>query len=246
MKSEVQLLPSPLPALTSGNTPVSACGISWAAIYRIKNLTWLPLLVMDVAPSLRTGPFGRRPAARTSLSEPSTTCFVGLASPTLTGQLSAGRSGAPRRGCAGRCAFGSPPHPDRARQARPAASTVEPRCGCGWAVSACLVGWSEPGNRPRAVTPGERPEDPPTGGDRHPARLGVRQGPPVHVLAQARRRPSVHPSDLRLALPGLPDPRPAVLQPRRPAVSGARHWAAGGGAGPAVAGQGDDEGRHRP
>jgi hypothetical protein len=63
MKSEVQLLPSPLPALTSGNTPVSACGISWAAIYRIKNLTWLPLLVMDVAPSLRTGPVWAPPGS---------------------------------------------------------------------------------------------------------------------------------------------------------------------------------------
>src|SRR5215218_10102313 len=29
--------------------------------------------------------------------------------------------------------------------------------------------------------------------DRHRARLGDGQGPPLHVLAQARRRPSVHP-----------------------------------------------------
>jgi hypothetical protein len=27
----------------------------------------------------------------------------------------------------------------------------------------------------------------------------------VHLLAQARRRPCVHPADLRLALPGVPD-----------------------------------------
>jgi hypothetical protein len=26
----------------------------------------------------------------------------------------------------------------------------------------------------------------------------------VHLLAQAQRRPSVHPADLRLALPGVP------------------------------------------
>src|SRR5215216_5105830 len=82
--------------------------------------------------------------------------------------------------------------------------------------------------------------------DRHRARLGDGQGPPLHVLAQARRRPSVHPPDLRLALPGVPRSRAAVLQPRRPAISGARHRAAGSGAGPAVAGQGDDQGRHRP
>jgi hypothetical protein len=31
-----------------------------------------------------------------------------------------------------------------------------------------------------------------------------------------------------------------------PAVPGARHRAAGGGAGPVVAGEGDDEGRHGP
>jgi hypothetical protein len=68
----------------------------------------------------------------------------------------------------------------------------------------------------------------------------------MHLLARARQPPSVHAADLRLALPGLPHPRPAVLQPRRPAIPGARHRAAGGGAGPAVAGQGDDEGRHRP
>jgi hypothetical protein len=34
--------------------------------------------------------------------------------------------------------------------------------------------------------------------------------------------------------------------PDDPRPFGARHWAAGGRAGPAVAGQGDDEGRHRP
>jgi hypothetical protein len=128
----------------------------------------------------------------------------------------------------------------------PAESTVEPRCGSGLAVPAGLVGWLEPGNRPRAVRPGEAPDDAPARGDRHRARLGARQGPHLQLLAEARGRPSVHSADVRLALPGLPRPRPAVLQPRRPAVSGARHRAAGGGAGPAVAGEGDDEGRHRP
>jgi hypothetical protein len=37
------------------------------------------------------------------------------------------------------------------------------------------------------VRPRERPEDAPARGDRHRARLGVGQGPPLHVLAQARR-----------------------------------------------------------
>ena len=42
---------------------------------------------------------------------------------------------------------GRRPHPDRARQARPPGSTVEPRCGSGLAVPVCVVGWSEPGNQ---------------------------------------------------------------------------------------------------
>ena len=41
---------------------------------------------------------------------------------------------------------GHGPHPDRARQALPAGSTVEPRFGSSLAVPAGLVGWSEPGN----------------------------------------------------------------------------------------------------
>jgi hypothetical protein len=109
-----------------------------------------------------------------------------------------------------------------------------------WWVGRSLAG------RPRAVTPGERPEDAPTRGDHHPARIRARQGPQMHLLAETRRRSSVHPTDLRPTLPGMPHPRPAVLQPWRPAVPGARHRSAGGGAGPAVAGQENDAGRHRP
>jgi hypothetical protein len=124
----------------------------------------------------------------------------------------------------------------------PPGSTVgRARCGSGLVVPACLAGWSEPGNKPRAVTPGGRPDDAPARGDQHPARIGDRQGPQMHLLAEAQRSPSVHPADLRLALPGVPRPRPAVLQPRRPAVPGARHRAAGSGAGPAVVGQGDGQ-----
>ena len=113
----------------------------------------------------------------------------------------------------------------------------------------CPPAWwvgRSPATRPRAVTPGGPPEDTPARGDQHPARIGDRQGPQMHLLAEAQRSPTVHPTDLRLALPGVPHPRPAVLQPWRPAVSGPRQRAAGGGASPAVAGQGDDEGRHRP
>jgi len=101
--------------------------------------------------------------------------------------------------------------------------------------------WAKEGKLPFLRTP----DDASARGDQHPARIGVRQGLQVQLLADAGRCPSVHPADLRLALPGVPHPRPAVLQLRRLAVSGARQWAAGGGAGPAVAGQGDAEGRHR-
>ena len=54
------------------------------------------------------------------------------------------------------------------------------------------------------------------------------------------------PSRLRVAGRTQTSSRPAVLQPRRPAVPGARHRAAGGGTGPAVADQGDDEGGTAP
>jgi hypothetical protein len=44
-------------------------------------------------------------------------------------------------------AFRAPTGSDRARQALPPESTVEPRCGSGLAVPAGLVGWLEPGNQ---------------------------------------------------------------------------------------------------
>ena len=128
------------------------------------------------------------------------------------------------------------------------------RRGVPWICKAapagpCPPAWRvgrSPATRPRAVTPGDPPEAPSARGDQPHGRIGDRQGPSMHLLAKARQPPSVHPPDLRLALPGLPHPRPALLQPRRPAIPGARHRAAGSGAGPVVAGQGDDEGRHRP
>jgi hypothetical protein len=159
----------------------------------------------------------------------------------MSGQGNRGRARAGRR------AFGSPAGPRPCRQALPPGSTVDAHHAApagpfppAWWVGRGLA------TRPRAVTPGDPPADAPARGDQHPARIGVRQGPQMHLLADAWRRPSLHPADLRLALPGVPRPRPAVLQPRRPAVPGARHRADGGGAGPAVAGQGDDEGRHSP
>jgi hypothetical protein len=112
--------------------------------------------------------------------------------------------------------------PGRARQALPPGSTVGARCApAGPCPPARWVGWSL-ATRPRAVRPRVPPEDAPARGDQHPARIGDRQGPQMHLLAEARRPPSVHPPDLRLALPGLPHSRPAVLRPRRPAVPGAR------------------------
>ena len=91
---------------------------------------------------------------------------------------------------------------------------MELRCGSDLAVPACLVGWSEPGKQAKGGDTCEWPEDPPARGDRHPARLGVRQGPYLYLLAEARRLLSVHSADLRLALSGLPQLRAAVLQPR--------------------------------
>jgi hypothetical protein len=169
-----------------------------------------------------------------------------LTRPSL-GSSSLGDRSATAEGATAVAAFSRRPYPDRARRARPAmgvrwnrdAAPAGP-CPPAWWVGRSLA------TRPRAVTPGERPEYASVRGDHHPARIRARQGPPLHLLAEARGRLSVHPADLRLALPGVPHPRAVVLQPRRPAVPGARHRAAGGGAGPAVARQGNDAGRHRP
>jgi hypothetical protein len=142
--------------------------------------------------------------------------------------------------------WGRWPYPDRARHP----PTVGEYRGGAHAAPAgpCLparwVGRS-PATRPRTVTPGDPPDDAPARGDQPPARMGVRQGLQMQLLAEAGRRPSVYPADLRLALSGVPHPRPAVLQPRRPAVSGARHRPAGGGAGPAVASQRSGQAPHR-
>jgi hypothetical protein len=38
-------------------------------------------------------------------------------------------------------------HPDHARQAFQSGRTVDMQCGSGWAVPACLAGWSEPSNQ---------------------------------------------------------------------------------------------------
>jgi hypothetical protein len=90
---------------------------------------------------------------------------------------------------------------------------VKLRCGSDLAVPACLVGWSEPGNQATDGDICERPEDPPAREIAIPPGSGSVR-PHLYLLAQARRPLSVHPADLRLALPGLPHPRPAVLQPR--------------------------------
>jgi hypothetical protein len=117
-------------------------------------------------------------------------------------------------GCGGRCGFESLAVPRLGRRARPPAGV---RWNCDAAPTwPCPPAWWVGRGlaiRSRAVTPHEWPEDPPARGDRHPARLGIRQGPYLYLLAEARRLLSVHPADLRLALPGLPHLRAAVLQP---------------------------------
>jgi hypothetical protein len=178
MRPEVQVLPGPPPAMTRTNAGrrVRSSARRQCAGSRTPYLVTVSSHGC-VALRLRTGPLECHPAARTAPSGPPTTCRVGLASLTLAGSSSP--SDRERHG--GRALAVAPsgrrPHPDRARQAQPPGSTVDARCGSGWAVPACVVGWSEPGNQASAVTPHERPEDPPARGVHHPARLGVRQGP---------------------------------------------------------------------
>jgi hypothetical protein len=116
-----------------------------------------------------------------------------LTRPSL-GSSSLGDRSATAEGAPAVAAFSRRPYPDRAQRARPAAGVRWNRdaapagpCPPAWWVGRSLA------TRPRAVTPGERPEDPSARGDRHPARLGIRQGPQLQLLAQARRPLSVHP-----------------------------------------------------
>ena len=136
------------------------------------------------------------------------------------------------------------PAPDLVRRAPPPGSTVSARHAApAWScrLLAEVVGawqqakggdaWWAAGGR---AGPGRSASSPERGSTRAAA-APAGPGPTT---------PSVHPADLRLVLPGVPRPRSAVLQPRRPAVPGARHRAAGGGAGPAVVGQGDGQAPH--
>jgi hypothetical protein len=43
--------------------------------------------------------------------------------------------------------FGPPAAPRPARQTPPPGRPVDRQCGSGWAVPACLAGWSEPSNQ---------------------------------------------------------------------------------------------------
>ena len=201
---------------------------------------------MDAALRLRIGLLGatrQRERPRANYRGPGWS--ASLARPLLGSSPPAGGSAAV--GGDGRCAFAfGPPAVSRPCRAGSTHGSVRWNRDAASAWPCPPARWvgRSPATRPRAVTPGERPEDPPARGDRHRARLGVGQGPQMYLLAEARRPPSVHPADLRLALPGLPHPRPGVLQPRRPAVSGAGQRADGGGAGPAVAGQGGRQAPH--
>jgi hypothetical protein len=243
MRPEVQVLPGPPPAMTSTNAGRRVRSFVRRQCAGSRPLTWLPFLVMDVllqgcAPA-RWSATRQRQRPQADHRRP----VVGIAGPTLAGSSPPGDQDHHGRGYAGRHAFGPPTAPRPCRQARPPGSTVGARhaAPAGPCPPARRVGRSL-ATRPRAVTP----SDPPARGDQPSARIGVRQGPQVQLLAEARQPLSVHPADLRLALPGVPRPWAAVLQPRRPAVPGARHRAAGGGAGPAVAGQGGGQAPHRP
>ena len=155
---------------------------------------------------------------------------------TMAGRFRCATAGAPS---------GRQPTPDPARQAPPPGSTVGLPCGSGLAFApACWVGgaWQQAKGGDawwaarRRAGPGRSASRPDRGSTRA---AGAPAGPGPVTPVRAPGRPET-------GLPGVPRPRPAVLQPRRPAVPGARHRATGGGAQPAVAGQGDDEGRHCP
>jgi hypothetical protein len=102
-----------------------------------------------VAPRLRTAPLSPTRQRERAQADHRTNRLIDLARPTLAGQLTTEPSGAPRGGCAGRCAFGSPAlHLDRARQASPSGSTVDARhTAPAGPCPPSLVGWSEPGNQ---------------------------------------------------------------------------------------------------
>ncbi len=145
----------------------------------------------------------------------------------------------------GRRAIGSPADPRPCPAGPPPGSTVGLPCGSGLAFApACWVGgaWQQAKGGDawwaarRRAGPGRSASRPDRGSTRA---AGAPAGPGPVTPVRAPGRPAT-------GLPGVPRPRPAVLQPRRPAVPGARHRATGGGAQPAVAGQGDDEGRHCP
>jgi hypothetical protein len=81
-------------------------------------LTWLPFLVMDVLSKAPRRPVDSYPASITAPSGPSDDPFDRSRSPHPCLAAATEPSGAPRGGCTGRCAFGSPAsHPDRPRQA---------------------------------------------------------------------------------------------------------------------------------
>jgi hypothetical protein len=201
MRPLVQVQPGPLAAMTSGNAGQCVRSLVRRRCAGSRTLTWLPLLVMDRLLQVSVQAVGNGP--KRTIND---LCGPRQADPCRA----AHRGGRDRHGAGGvgrRLRGTGRPRLTPYRRG----STVSERCGSGWAVPpAWWVGRSL-ATRPRAVRPRGAPEDAPARGDRHRARLGVRQGPQLHLLAEAGRRPSVHASDLRLALPGLPHPRPAVL-----------------------------------
>src|SRR5829696_519933 len=69
------------------------------------------------------------------------------------------------------------------------------RRGVPWICNAapagpCPPAWRvgrSPATRPRAVTAGDPPKDPPARGDQPHSRIGDRQGPQMHLLAKAQQ-----------------------------------------------------------
>jgi hypothetical protein len=121
-------------------------------------------------------------------------------------------------------------------------------CGSDWAVPACVLivevvgawqqakggdAWWAAGRR---AGPGRSASSPERGSTRAAA---APAGPGPTTPVRAPRKPAT-------GAAGRAAFTPAVLQPRRPAVPGARHRAAGGRAGPAVVGQGDGQAPHCP
>jgi NAD-dependent dihydropyrimidine dehydrogenase PreA subunit len=118
---------------------------------------------------------------------------------------------------AGRRAFGSPAGP-RPCPAAPTAGEFGGRAIRLRLGRACvLLSWSEPGNKPRVVTPGGPPEDGPPGEFSIQPRIGIDKGRRCTCWPRPDDTHPCIPQTCDWRCPGVPRPRPAVLQPQRSA-----------------------------